>query len=400
MAKTPNAGKKSKRPTQPSQAWPTGPSGSAKTAKNTPTTKPSVAATKKNSTQSSSKVTVRSATKPTSVQKGTAPPSKGVQKTVGGQPKRPVVPGKYKLESNKYKIKAGDSESVLFRPTEKTKRVKNQNKPKPGAEGGNSAGDGKPKKAEKMEPFRVMDLPKELRMTIWEMAVVDTKFFVWPDSRTGKEQPDLAMVSRQVRNEVLPIYYGKNIFAVDISQPGIVDLRRLGGKSRAVQAIETFDKWAAMLEKEESWYRERWLSKCWFKDIRNFAFSYSETSLTPYTGPVGHAKNFIISIKFKKLDGRGWTACIEIHREAGCIVSASDEYGTCTVKNTPQMLNKVVIEVVDNASKTGLTRNLVMGMVKAIKVMAPELVYARCEKVITTHASEYAMDESGAIVIK
>ncbi|OKL59229.1 hypothetical protein UA08_05669 [Talaromyces atroroseus] len=59
------------------------------------------------------------------------------------------------------------------------------------------------------EPFRLMDLPPELRNMIYRLAVV---------RKTGKcytlVPPALAQVSKDIRTEVLPIFYGENSFYI------------------------------------------------------------------------------------------------------------------------------------------------------------------------------------------
>jgi hypothetical protein len=64
-----------------------------------------------------------------------------------------------------------------------------------------------------MQPFRLMDLPVELRIMIYRQAVVRTGQR-WGNDIFTLRPPALAQVSTQVRTEVLPIFYGENSFRI------------------------------------------------------------------------------------------------------------------------------------------------------------------------------------------
>ncbi|KAL2358816.1 hypothetical protein BJ546DRAFT_27787 [Cryomyces antarcticus] len=65
-------------------------------------------------------------------------------------------------------------------------------------------------------PFPFLKLPAELRNVIYNLALVECHTIVML-VRPMTKQPALTRVCRQVRNECLPIYYGKNHFRCDLS---------------------------------------------------------------------------------------------------------------------------------------------------------------------------------------
>ena len=113
-----------------------------------------------------------------------------------------------------------------------------------------------------------MDIPAELRKTIWHTAVAETHVFIWPDSALGNEQPDLAMVSRQVREEALSVFYGANAFAIDISPTMAVAKPPKGVFGEQVKPSLTgsaaINKWAKTLSEAG-----------WLHHVREWAFSYA-----------------------------------------------------------------------------------------------------------------------------
>ena len=242
-------------------------------------------------------------------------------------------------------------------------------------------------KDEKVEVFRIMDLPKELRTQIWELVVVDTKFFVWPDSKTGCEEPDLAKVTRAVREEVLPIYYSKNTFAVDIgSRSGSAISKKRTANSKDAKTglmpsgLVAIERWAEVLEESG-----------WFRMIRNWAISYYP--MTAGFDCEGHSmyekleedESFIASVCFfKKPDSESWGAIVEVHRDAFCMLLGHDAYGLCKVEKVPEWLNDAVISVVDAAKGGMIDGGMILGLAAVIKQRATELTEARCSEVWKT----------------
>lgn len=65
-----------------------------------------------------------------------------------------------------------------------------------------------------------LDLPPELRDQIYEAALVEKKVCT---GRPGQKfaQPALTRVSRQIREEALPVFYGMNAFQFEMSWTGV-----------------------------------------------------------------------------------------------------------------------------------------------------------------------------------
>ncbi|CRG89430.1 hypothetical protein PISL3812_06466 [Talaromyces islandicus] len=62
------------------------------------------------------------------------------------------------------------------------------------------------------KPFHFMKLPPELRLEIYHFAVVQKG-----DSTYTLQPPALAQVCRQIRAEILPVYYGENDFYIPLN---------------------------------------------------------------------------------------------------------------------------------------------------------------------------------------
>ncbi|KAK5114226.1 hypothetical protein LTR85_010291 [Meristemomyces frigidus] len=233
------------------------------------------------------------------------------------------------------------------------------------------------------EIFRLMDLPEELRAKIFGLVVVESKVFIRPDSITGREQPDLAMTSKQVRSEVLPVFYGKNTFAIDLSATGPVAKMaarpRCGGKSEPVTGLVAIERWASELEKGG-----------WFGMIRHWVLDYAPADSwitgqrTSDDDDGGEDSSLMVSVRFtKKAQHAGsWGAAVEVHREAACVMQGFDEHGMCVVKRVPEWLNEAVIQVLDAAKRGSISGRMIVEMAKAVKARVHETGESRCEQVI------------------
>ena len=213
------------------------------------------------------------------------------------------------------------------------------------------------KKDECMQPFRACDLPKELRTQIWRDAVVYPDCFVWPTGQTGKDQPDLAMTCRGVREEALKAYYRENIFAINVEPQATGELKKIS-------------KWATALSKNED--------TNWFDEIRKWAFAYTP----PFAPRIWRAGEddggLIVFVGFHKKDAYGWSANIEIHRDARCLLPSSETCGNCVVALNPDWLNKAVVEATMAANENGMRAKIVLELADVIRKNVYELVDVRC----------------------
>ena len=238
--------------------------------------------------------------------------------------------------------------------------------------------------------FPLMKLPKDVRVRIWRHAVVYPSFFIWPNEERGREQPDLAMVCRRIREEVLPIYYAENIFAVKLSplyhhmQKG--DERLIGQptnvsitKSQLPKSIAVIEKWANGLKDYEG-------GPGWFAKIRRWAFSYDPNPEKSHKIlSIEQDGSFVVSIAYAKREDGGWrNESVEIHCEGCCVLPGHSEYGRCHVMRTPDWLNMAVYTTLDASRGGDILSEKIVECAMAIRKNAPELVESRCEKVMSS----------------
>ncbi|KAI6884005.1 hypothetical protein KC359_g5310 [Hortaea werneckii] len=240
---------------------------------------------------------------------------------------------------------------------------------------------------ETKETFRFMDLPKELRARIYRSVIVESRVFVRPDSMMGREQPDLAMVSRQLRNEVLPIFYAENVFAIDLApvQPtkaGAGNTTTAMGPLAGLLAVE---KWAKVMQKGD-----------WLKFIRHWVFDYAPP---PGQGPLIQQKadsiglqiagkthddgSLILSLRIAPPTGDGglYSGDLGVHQDACCLMPGFQEFKQCTVQVTPSWLNKLVIDLLDKAKlEAGVSAKMIIELSKVLEARVHALADCRCEK--------------------
>lgn len=197
--------------------------------------------------------------------------------------------------------------------------------------------------------FRLMHLPQEVRAKIIQLQVVEEGFFVWPNSEAGRDQPDLSRVCRQLRTEVLPVYYGHNLFAVDLT-------RLNGSTGRWLQAVAL----SGHLNLITRWF-----------------FDYApRTPKTAESAEVQPDKSLVIAIHLREMvAGSGRTADVEVHRAGRCAKQGSD---CCCVQKTPAWLNEEVFEILDMRLEPSAYAGAILQLAKKAAERVDDLVDYRC----------------------
>lgn len=243
----------------------------------------------------------------------------------------------------------GRRESVLVRATEKTRRLKAE------------VGGGFESKAKGSRRPGLMALPLKLRERIWREVVVETRFFVYPAS--SPEQPDLAMTSRQVRKEVLLIYYGENTFAVEVPSA-----TAKGKKTKASPSLMPVKKWANALQSAKH-----------LEQISQWAFIWIPTTASN-TGTAGldsaaSNEDAIVSLQFP-VPRKKRKPKMEVHKQAFCMLSSHEQHVPCVLKKVPKWLNDAVTSALLEKEDRG---EQVMAIAVAMRQKGGELVESRCE---------------------
>jgi len=217
----------------------------------------------------------------------------------------------------------------------------------------------------------LMGLPLHLRQRIWRLAVVETQFFVY--LAINQEQPDLAMTSRQIRNELLPLYYGENVFAIEIptSVGPVVSKKKASMKYPEMTSLPLARKWMAALSDRE-----------YFKTIRKWAFSLAPPARDPQVGgqDLGGNREAIISICYPKpgsANGQATRPEIEIHRQAFCLLKSHELFHPCISMGHPAWLDDAVAAAV-LAEERDRGKQILM-IAKDVGKRGDELVDSRCE---------------------
>ncbi|KAK3674241.1 hypothetical protein LTR78_005710 [Recurvomyces mirabilis] len=191
--------------------------------------------------------------------------------------------------------------------------------------------------------FRFLDLPEKVRKLIYEMVVVDSAHFVDPELPTGQEQPDLAIVNRQLRADVLPIFYARNIFTIDLTTRPV----QKNGSTSLVLLL----RWARQLEVGG-----------WFKHIRHWVLA-----CTPSVQPGEQDKDVMLSVLFEGKEGTALGAVVELHREASCVLAGRNGMLECAVHETPGWVNSAVIELCDGARGGEVRGDMVVKLARTVK---------------------------------
>jgi outer membrane biosynthesis protein TonB len=285
-----------------------------------------------------------------------------------------TVSGSGRGGGRKGKTKA--RESVLVRPTERTKRMQREIQMHQDQAGSISTSPPVAIKREEKDSdsppqssqASLMNLPLELRQRIWRLAVVKTHFFVYP--AIDHEQPDLAMTSRQVRSEVLPLYYGDNTFAIEIPASADLGPGKKNAKGAGRVSLAPVEKWMAALADRE-----------YVQTIRKWALWWAPPAADVRSGAGGaEDREVIVSICYPKAaasaSGQTVQPGIEIHRQAFCLLESHELYGSCVGKCHPQWLDDTVAAaVLAEAEDRG--KQIVL-VAKEVVQRGEELVDSRC----------------------
>ncbi|TKA23978.1 hypothetical protein B0A50_06484 [Salinomyces thailandicus] len=250
------------------------------------------------------------------------------------------------------------------------------------------------------EAFRFMSLPKSVRAEIYDWTVVETKAFVRPDSPPGCEQPGLAMVDRKLRGEVLPIYYGKNKFAIDLAPDLSSNLEVSEVKTtltssvpktatkRPATGLLAIAKWAAALQKGD-----------WFEYIRHWVFDYVPPSgdlpafsmgsgKTPHFPGEQDDESFTVSLDTgcpRETNKPGSMRHLEVHRGAQCLMPGFMEFEQCATHSPPKWLREAVDTLLDKAkTQGGVDGGKIVGLAKSIRTRVQDLADCRCDWAMTT----------------
>ncbi|KAI7224037.1 hypothetical protein KC333_g182 [Hortaea werneckii] len=235
--------------------------------------------------------------------------------------------------------------------------------------------------------FRFIDLPKEVRANIYRSVVVESKVFVRPDSAMGREQPDLAMVSRQLRDEVLPIFYAENVFAIDL---GPMHPTKAGAgdgttATKPLVGLLAIERWAKVMQMGG-----------WLKFVRHWVFDYAplpgqgpliqhkaDSISLPTAGKTHDDGSLMISLRIAAPTGDGglYSGDLQVHQDACCLMPGFQEFQQCTVQVTPSWLNKLVIDLLDKAKlEDGVSANMIVRLSKVLEARVHGLADCRCEK--------------------
>lgn len=199
--------------------------------------------------------------------------------------------------------------------------------------------------------------------------VVETQFFVYP--AINQEQPGLAMTSRKIRNDVLPLYYGENTFAIEIPASVEVGVGKKKSKDPERTSLLLVRKWMAALEGRE-----------YFGAIRKWALSWAPPLKDLRSGGPEHAGNLevMVSICYPKLGSGNEQATwpeIEIHRQAFCLLESHEQFRPCVCMCYPSWLDSAVAAAV-LAEGQDRGEQIVM-IARDVEKRGGELVGSRCE---------------------
>ncbi|PPJ50588.1 hypothetical protein CBER1_06296 [Cercospora berteroae] len=208
--------------------------------------------------------------------------------------------------------------------------------------------------AKKKSIFAFLKLPETVKIRIYKLLVIETKLCIWPATKAGREQPDISMVCKEIRNAVLPIYYGENTFAGDIAPPiapTVVSKTGSAPYREPLTGLVAVQRWAETLSASQNEGGK------WFDLVKNWCFSYRD----PVRGASGRAtasrtsegnRDFIVNVQIAAKrdstvdDGEAGgirqsaraDPIVRVHREAACIMPGWSDCGRCVVQPAPEVL--------------------------------------------------------------
>ncbi|EME87072.1 uncharacterized protein MYCFIDRAFT_214472 [Pseudocercospora fijiensis CIRAD86] len=265
--------------------------------------------------------------------------------------------------------------TLRFKDAERREKVvarRNDETERKGLEG---LGRRKENEKEERKTFDWNGLTPEIQKRIIRHWVVDPRFLIWPEKRSGREQPDLGLVSREVREQVLEVVYGENAFGVSINS---ARAGSVGKEDCWLSGLAAVQKWATVLDER------------WFGRIRNWCFEYEDPKgggaklwRAGFEDGEEEDESFVVSVQFpergneQRVSFSGPT--VEIHRAACCVLPGSEEFGQCVVRHTPMRLNGLIIGAMGEGWR--LQADALEGLVKSLRDrdLIELVAEARCE---------------------
>lgn len=219
----------------------------------------------------------------------------------------------------------------------------------------------------KQSRIAITDLPESVRERIWRYIVVDSSQWIDVGSEAGREQPDLAMVNRQIREECLPMYYKENTFGVTLggTSGASNNLQNQGGKSP--QGIQALNKWATTLSKKKNEDGK------WFGFIERWCFVYRGGGPL-YEGFEYEEDDFVFAVEaFNQFS---------IHSRVDCILPGHENYGFCHLTDLSNCgnLNQAILRGLGEDGRIASAKVL-SKLAGALLGIRQELALAKCRLV-------------------
>jgi hypothetical protein len=250
------------------------------------------------------------------------------------------------------KAKVVARESVLVRATERTQRLRADVD-----RSGHSVEVESEHQDDTSSGSRLMTLPLEVRQRIWRLVVVEKDFFVYPV--ISPEQPDLAMTSRQIRGEVLPLYYRENTFAVEIP------VEKTSGRV----SFEPVRKWTKALEGAGH-----------VRTIKKWALSLvlpaGDVAVSGMPKLEGNRELVIISLQYPKSTQKHVQPDVGIHRKGACLLPGHEGHRQCARMCYPRWVDDALAAAL-LAEKDDRGKQVVM-FAASIGRKGHELVGSQC----------------------